>query len=177
MHIIITGGVQSGKSTLAAELVQFLNSQRVSLAGILAQGLWQDNQRQGFDLIDLKSGAKYPLARRRPELENSLGNRGEIPFQFFEQGLAAGFRALDMEACRNSSVIMVDEVGKLELFGEGWASLLEPLLLIKSAVHIWIVREGLVKKVVRTWYLESAEIIHVEDEDSFAKLKTILKTI
>ncbi len=171
MQIIITGGRQSGKSTLAARLVQFLNSRGVTLSGILAIGLWQDNQRQGFDLVDLKTGVKCPLARRQTDSRGST----ITPFQFFDKGIAAGARALDAERCRDTSVIMVDEVGKLELNGEGWAPFLDPLLSIRSAVHIWIVRENLVEKVSRRWKLEPVEIIHVEDDNSFVKLKTLLK--
>ena len=170
MQIIITGGVQSGKSTLAARLVYFLNSRGVSLSGILALGLWQDDQRLGFDLVDLKTGAKCPLARRCVD----LGSSPIMPFKFFDQGLAAGAGALDQVRCRDTSVIMVDEIGKLELGGEGWARFLEPLLSISSAVHIWVVRENLVEKVCRRWNLESVKIIHVKDDDSFAKLKTLV---
>ena len=171
MQIIITGGRQSGKSTLAARLVQFLNSRGVTLSGILALGLWQDDQRQGFDLVDLKTGAKCPLARRQTDPED-----GTIrPFKFFEKGLIAGAKALDRECCRNTSVIMVDEVGKLELNGEGWARFLEPLLSIRSAVLIWIVRANQVEKVSRRWNLEPVEIIHVEDDGSFEKLIFFLK--
>ena len=171
MQIIITGGRQSGKSTLAARLVRFLNSRGVPLSGIIAIGLWQDDQRQGFDLFDLKTGVKCPLARRQADSEGSA----ITPFQFFDKGLALGAEALDKERCRDTSVIMVDEVGKIELGGEGWARFLDPLLSIRSAVHIWIVRENLVEKVSRRWNLEPAEIIHVEDENSFAKLKILLK--
>ncbi|MEA3347684.1 MAG: hypothetical protein U9Q39_01350 [Pseudomonadota bacterium] len=57
----------------------------------------------------------------------------------------------------------------------GWARFPDPLLSIQTAVHIWIVRESLVEKVGRRWSLEPAEIIHVEAENSFAKLKIITK--
>ena len=70
---------------------------------------------------------------------------------------------------------MVDEVGKLELNGEGWDRFLDPLLSIRSAAHIWIVRENLVEKVSRRWNLEPVEIIHVEDDGSFEKLIFFLK--
>ena len=171
MQIIITGGRQSGKSTLAARLVQFLNSRGVTLSGILALGLWQDDQRQGFDLVDLKTGVKCPLARRQTD----SGDNTITPFQFFDKGIAAGARALNEERCRDTSVIIVDEVGKLELQGEGWARFLDPLLSIRSAVHIWIVRENLVEKVRRKWNLQQVKIIHVEEDDSFEKLKIVLK--
>jgi nicotinate-nucleotide pyrophosphorylase len=47
--------------------------------------------------------------------------------------------------------------------------------IMVTAVHIWIVRESLVEKVCQRWNLEFVEIIHVEVENSFEKLKTVLK--
>jgi len=169
MHIIITGGIQSGKSTLTAALISFLKEEKISLAGILAPGLWRDNQRQGFDLIDLRSCKKYPLARRRPEL-----NEIDLtPFEFFQEGLNAGSRALALENCRKASVIIIDEVGKLELNNSGWANSLQPLLTLNTALHIWVVREKLVDAVRKKWQLDQVEIVDIKNEDSWARLKNL----
>ena len=78
-----------------------------------------------------------------------------------------------MEYCRDSSIILVDEVGKLELQEKGWAPFLEPLTTITSAIHIWVVRESLVEKVRRKWNLQQTEVIHIGEHDSFDRLKTI----
>lgn len=169
MQIIITGDVQSGKSTLAAGLVKFLDDRGVAMAGILATGLWKDDQRQGFDLVDLKTRETTPLARR-----NVNPADGSItPFQFFDTGMAAGENALDPARCRDAAVIMVDEVGKLELKGKGWASFLDPLLFIRSAVHIWIVRESLVGEVCNRWKFQTPAIVRVDDGDSLERLKAL----
>ncbi len=169
MQIIITGDVQSGKSTLAAGLVRFLNGRGVTMAGILAAGLWKDDQRHGFDLVDLKTREKTPLARRSIDPAD-----GSItPFQFFGTGMAAGENALDPARCRDASVIMVDEVGKLELKGKGWAPFLGPLLFIRSAVHIWIVRESLVAEVCNRWNFQTPAIVRVDDGDSLERLKAL----
>ncbi len=132
-------------------------------------GLWKDNLRQGFDLVDLKSGDKIPLARRRIDPDSTA----LTPYQFFDNGLAAGVNALDVERCRTSSVIMVDEVGKLELNGDGWSKFLHPLLSIKSVVHIWIVREKLVEDVCKKWDLAQTEIVHVNNSNALEKLKKL----
>ena len=170
MHIIITGEVQSGKSTLAGDLVSFLKEENISLAGILAPGLWKDNQRDGFDLVDLKTGILTPLARRRKNPDNTA----ITPFEFFTEGMAAGKKALDVNTCRNAHVIMVDEVGKLELEGRGWAGFLDPLLSLEAAIHIWIVREYLVEEVIKKWSLMGVEIIYANHKMAFERLKAFI---
>ncbi len=169
MHVIITGGVQSGKSTLAADLVLFLKDRGVPIAGILATGLWKDNQRHGFDLTDLKTGITTPLARRVNRQENTA----ITPFEFFDQGMAAGERALGAEGCAHARMIMVDEVGKLELMDRGWAPFLPSLVLISRAVHVWVVRENLVEAVCRRWHLDRVEIVHVSDTAALERLKRL----
>lgn len=169
MHVIITGGVQSGKSTLAAGLVSFLKDRGLPIAGILATGLWKDNLRHGFDLTDLKTGITTPLARRVSRQES----RAITPFEFFDQGMAAGKGALDAKSCAHARMIMVDEVGKLELMDQGWAPFLTGLILIPRAVHVWIVRENLVKAVCRHWHLDRVEIVHVSDTAALERLKRL----
>jgi len=164
--IIITGGAHSGKSTLAAGLSEFLKQKNITMAGILALGLWKDNQREGFDLVDLATNVKTVLARRQIDPFNS----SMMPFCFFDKGMEAGAKALDPELCRKFKVIMVDEVGKLELKGEGWAPLLEPLLSIESAIHIWIVRDKFLPGVLKKWNLKEAAIVNVNETGCLEKL-------
>ena len=80
-RIILTGAVQSGKSTLAALLVKQLKGKSIPMAGILAKGLWENDQRAGFDLIDLKTGLSTPLARRSAPADGprQAGNALSVP--------------------------------------------------------------------------------------------------
>lgn len=169
MQIIITGDVQSGKSTLAAGLITFLEKRGVAMAGILASGLWKDDQRHGFDLVDLKTGVTTPLARRKIDPADG----GITPFQFFGPGMAAGKQALGAVRCRDAAVIMVDEVGKLELKGRGWAPFLDSLLSMEPAIHIWIVRESLVEAVCQRWQFQTPAIVRADDGDSLERLKAL----
>ena len=169
-RIILTGAVQCGKSTLAEKLIGRLKGQNMAMAGILARGLWKDNQREGFDLVNIRTGKVTPLARRTadPDPQNS----GKVPFSFFKQGVAAGYDALSVAACKNAAIILVDEIGKLEAKGLGWASCLSPLLALFHALHIWIVRENLVHRICGIWPVERTTIIHAADPDALLKLTT-----
>lgn len=169
MHVIITGGVQTGKSTLAAALVAFLKAENVSIAGILATGLWKNDRRQGFDLTDLATGTTTSLARRVDIAQNTA----ITPFEFFETGMLAGEKALDAKRTANAAMIMVDEVGKLELMGQGWAPFMSSVVFNSRAVHVWVVREDLVRDVCARWSLDRFEIVHVDDKDALDRLKKL----
>ncbi len=167
-RIIITGAVQSGKSILAASLIKRLKNRNIQTAGILAKGLWKNNEREGFDLIDLKTDQTIPLARR--SIQPDIQNRNKTPFIFLEAGIAAGQKALSVSSCKDAEVIVVDEVGKLEIQGMGWASCLKALLTLTRPVHIWIVRTNLVEKICQIWRVGKTEIVYVKDDEALTKL-------
>jgi nucleoside-triphosphatase THEP1 len=169
-RIIITGDVQSGKSTLAALLVQHLKHKNIRAAGIIARGLWKDDKRDGFDIVDLSTGQTTPLARRIPRTD--MRNISQTPFKFLETGVATGRKALSLEQCTHAGLILVDEIGKLEVRRLGWAPCLAPLLALSQTVHVWIVREHLVKEIRRIWQVAKTEVIHVTDPDALQKLIT-----
>ena len=166
--IILTGEPQEGKSTLLANALEKLSD--MQLAGILARGLWKNDLREGFDLIDLASGQTTPLARRNP-----LATPGTIPFTFFEQGMTAGIHALDPIRCRDADLVCVDEVGKLEIKNKGWAPLLPPLLELEHPVHLWVVRRELVEAVSLKWHLTEPTIVSVNDFKALTTLVALIR--
>ncbi|RQW89417.1 MAG: DUF2478 domain-containing protein [Geobacter sp.] len=165
--VILSGDGQSGKTTLLSALVELLRREEVKVAGILAEGLWENGVRSGFNLIDLSDNSSVPLSRRIPD--NDL--RNGIPFEFYETGLAAGIKALSPERCTDADVVIVDEVGFLELQGKGWASSLQSLLEIDEMVHVWVVRRKLLDTVRAAWRLEAARTILLEEPDALNSLK------
>lgn len=164
---ILSGPCQSGKTTLLSALANLLRKEYLTVAGILAVGLWEKNVRSGFNLIDLTDGSTTPLSHRIPD----EGLHDGIPFVFYETGFEAGMNALSPEKCRGADVVIIDEVGFLELQGKGWASCLPRLLEIDGKVHVWAVRGKILGKVRSAWGLENAQIISVEEHDALNHLK------
>jgi len=149
------------------KLATHLEQKNLKTAGIIAKGLWKNSIRHGFDLIDLLTGRQVPLARRQ-----KCPDKNKVtPFEFFESGLKFGSKALDKEKCATAKIVFVDEIGKLELSGNGWAPSLFPLLSIKTAVHIWIVRENLINEVCKTWKLKNPVIINCNEKNALNRLK------
>jgi nucleoside-triphosphatase THEP1 len=57
-----------------------------------------------------------------------------------------------------AKLIVIDEIGPLELGGDGWAPAIEQLVSHSSRPMIWVVREHLVEKIARKWTV--GEIYH-----------------
>lgn len=93
--ILVTGAKHCGKTTLVADFIAAMTARKRRIAGILAHGLWKDNLRAGFDLANLSDGRITPLARRRQIPDPRHG----LMFEFFEEGLKAGARALAPRLC------------------------------------------------------------------------------
>lgn len=163
---ILTGQLHSGKTTLLFQLLRHLRKEGVTVSGIIAEGLWHNGIRSGFNLIDVSNDTLTPLCRRRNDDEP----RQATPYIFYEEGLAAGKRALSIERCANADVILVDEVGPLETRGMGWAPYLAPLLRLNVPVHVWVVRHTCLEQIRDRWQLENAEIIDVTEASALSRL-------
>jgi len=173
-RIVITGPVQSGKSSLAWNLIKKLQQLSIPMAGFIAQGLWKNNQRCGFNLVDLKTKMITPLAKRNSP-ENSQPSSGKVPYTFFKEGINAGYRALMPEVCKEAKIIMVDEMGRMEIQGQGWAPCIDPLMVLKHPIHIWIIREALVSPICQLWPFKKTDIIHVHNDLAVEKLLALCK--
>lgn len=147
--VIITGDTGSGKTTLAAAVVELLAARGVGVGGILAPGSWRDGYRWGFDLVDVATGRRVPLAARDgPEGWLAAGGYRVNPV-----ALEAGRQALAAARQGMAQVVMVDEVGPWELSGRGWAEELDALAAAPPPLLVLVVRRRCVDAVVARWRL------------------------
>jgi nucleoside-triphosphatase THEP1 len=122
--ILVTGKVNSGKTTLMKKLIEQESLQGNFPAGIIAPGVFQNGEKIGFNVTDLSTGKSKPLAR--------VGNAesykfSEGRFVFSKAGFDFAKKAL--LNFRPRGVVFLDEVGPLELKGGGYAACLEKLLV------------------------------------------------
>ncbi|HAH05728.1 MAG TPA: hypothetical protein DCM05_04245 [Elusimicrobia bacterium] len=148
----VTGERGAGKSTLIAELAQSLREAKLSVGGVLAQGLWKEGRREGFDAVDLLTGQARPLCRRGA-VEGWTPLRA---FSFSPEGLEFGRRALADARLHEVDVLLIDEVGPFELQGGGWASELDVLVSQRRKPMVWVVRSSLVDAVKERWKLQES---------------------
>jgi nucleoside-triphosphatase THEP1 len=84
------------------------------------------------------------------------------PFRFMPEGILFGRNALSSARMRNDNLIVVDEVGPMELEGGGWAPELDRLTGDGKNVMMWAVREHLVTDVCARWNLREIRIVNAQ---------------
>ena len=164
--IMVSGPKHCGKTTLVEKFVAFAAGQGLRMAGILAKGLWKDNLRTGFDLINLSSGYRTPLARRRDQLHP----QHRLIFDFLADGMQAGLEALSLDACRPADIVVVDEVGRLEARGQGWAPCLSTLLTLDKPLIILVVRLNCIQRIGDLFAIPGAPVIDAGKSGAFDQL-------
>jgi nucleoside-triphosphatase THEP1 len=156
--VIVTGPTGSGKTTLTHAVVERLRERGLRVAGILAPGYLAEGRRTGFDIVNLATGERTPLAR---EQEQVVGPHPRWSrFAFSETGLALGHKALTVDA-RGADVVIVDEVGPFELSGGGWAGALDELANGFTGGLLLVVRESVVDAVRARWGSAQSVVVHV----------------
>ncbi|OQY19010.1 MAG: hypothetical protein B6I36_05445 [Desulfobacteraceae bacterium 4572_35.1] len=156
---ILTGERGRGKTAALQILVAELKRYQINISGIIARGLWHNGKRSGFDVLDLHSGQSTPLCRVS-DRDDGVRNG---PFYFYEEGLSAGKQALSASSYEQAELIVVDEVGPLELGGKGWAAQLDSLLVSSRCPVVLSVRPRLVNAVIEHWSLPAVEVWQLDE--------------
>lgn len=139
--VILTGERGEGKTTLCLSLAEEAKRLGWTVGGIASPGEWKDGRREGYWVRDLSSGEERKLVTRSSNVET----RHVGSFTFSPEGFAFGRRALETAIKANVQLLIVDEIGPLELCGEGWAQ--ELMHMQKNdapCVMVWAVRPNLI---------------------------------
>jgi nucleoside-triphosphatase THEP1 len=146
--VILAGETGCGKTTKAGEVVETLRRQGLKVGGFLAPGVIAGGRKAGFNLVDLSSGETVQLCSENVGDEQAVQRWGR--FEFRREGLAFGREALTANAT-NADVLVVDEVGPLELGGGGWAETLDLAVSSFAGPILLVVRHALVDAVKSRW--------------------------
>jgi len=156
--ILITSGVNSGKTGMMKHLVNKEKSSGNKPSGIIAEGIFASGEKIGFDVKDLSSGESMPLARISPEKKNGF-SAGKYFFS------AEGFRFAKMALMnyRPGGAVFLDEAGPLELADEGYAGCLSTLVSSPVRVLYVSVRSGCLAQIREKFFrgLKQVKIIKV----------------
>ena len=135
MNILLTGARGAGKTTVCRKLAEMARAKGFQPQGVVCPALYDDvGIKVGFEAEDAGSGERWLLAHT--DLESGGPQIG--PYVFDSFGLARANGVLE-RACQGSELLMLDEVGPLELKrGEGFAPILS-ILPLQGQGHVFIV--------------------------------------
>jgi nucleoside-triphosphatase THEP1 len=167
---IISGKISSGKTTFAKKLALELKSHNVPVGGIISEKVVSDSQVSGYDLIDIETNKSEILLRRSDEaVEDRIGR-----FGIFAGGIDRGNAILTRVRLSDNTIVIIDEVGVLELGDKGWSGSLTEILKTSNKQLLIIVRENLIEEVMRKWNICEPVVFKVPETDYMTAANIIM---
>jgi nucleoside-triphosphatase THEP1 len=157
--VIITGEIHQGKTTFAQKIVADLLEQKIRIAGFFSVGLNENGIRTGFNLVDIGSSRQIELCSDKKNEKRLKFGR----YYFNSDAISLGNEILNSNNLSDKQLIVIDEVGHLELNGQGWSNAIENITRIITTPQLWIVRKSLVQKISRRWNIGNAYIFDITE--------------
>ncbi len=150
MKVILTGEINSGKTSYLKELV----AQSNAYAGILSVKKFENERFEGYDLFDVDSKSTHEFIRL------SLASESITKRFVFDQKMFRYADKLIKKGIDQGKTIIIDEVGPLELSGGGFDCTLRQCLE-SGFSYLIVVRRGLVDAVIQRYELKGVEIMEI----------------
>ena len=157
--VVVTGPTDGGKTETVTAIAERMRTEGVPVAGFVQPGEFEDGKKIGFRLRDLATGEEAALATMGDRSEGEFGTR----FQFSEEGFRLGREALSRSG--PASVVIIDELGPIELRGQGHMPAVRRALAVPDLVGaVIVVRRALVPSLLAELDASDAVVIDVEVE-------------
>ena len=144
--IILTGDQGDGKTRLIKDLIESHEKHTIHFAGFYSEGSWLDGERDKYRIVNILNQASELLCER----DDPVSDIRSGPFNFRQTGIAFGCDILKNITPDKKTVVIIDEIGPLELRDEGWAKCMDELLQVRQTM-IWTVRPALLDAVIAKW--------------------------
>jgi nucleoside-triphosphatase THEP1 len=155
---LVTGSIRGGKTTFLTNLIVRLKQSKLKVGGILCPGKFSSGKRSAFSLKNIQNGAELPMASNLETAGWFKYRRFWFNPEAFKQGeiwIREGLK-------KNTQIMVIDELGPMELEGSGWSVLLNDLAKTAVPVQLWSVRESIIEEVMKRWSIPSSNLIHIE---------------
>ena len=156
--LIISGPVHGGKTTFVNGLAAVLKDHGTDLDGFICKGRFTGGERSAFTLVDLDDGSEIAFATiiKMPGWERFRR------FYINPEALVKGEQIIRRAIRKGVKVLVVDEVGPLELEGGGWSGILEVLAGERSLMQIWVARQQIVESLKQKWNIPEENVFRLE---------------
>jgi nucleoside-triphosphatase len=156
LKFFIMGMPGTGKSTMIRNIIDFLKDKGKKVGGIFCPEIREEGVRVGFEIIDLLTGRRGILSHVRLSSGPSIG-RYRVNLQGISQiGVTALYNAI-----QKADVIIIDEIGPMELQGEDFQKAvirtLEASKPILGIIH-WKITHPIVNRIKERIDVEIFEV-------------------
>jgi nucleoside-triphosphatase len=123
----ITGLPGAGKTHALIKVIEMLESEELVVGGMITEPIVEDRRRCGFSVTDWATKEKQVFAHTDIESKFMVGKFG-VDLDRLEE---VGVNAL-MKACDDADVIVIDEVGKMEVESKAFVDAVKHALDIEK---------------------------------------------
>jgi nucleoside-triphosphatase THEP1 len=131
--VIITGAIGVGKTTVCRKLIEIARNQGYSCGGILTYKTVDES----IVIEDVQSGEREVLASSRRAYDGPSTAR----YCFNPRGIDFGIQAIDRGI--SAELLVIDEIGQLELRQEGFVRVIELIKAGKIKHCVLVIRKEL----------------------------------
>jgi nucleoside-triphosphatase THEP1 len=148
MIYILSAPIQSGKTT---SLINW-SAARKDVHGILTPVIHGMREFMNAETKEL-----FPMEAKGDEETLIVGK-----FIFSKAGFDKAIQIIS-DAITKEGWLVIDEIGPMELRGEGFCNVLKQLLKIRTGKTILVVREGMTEKVKICFMINATEVNSIDD--------------
>ena len=159
---ILTGRINQGKTNFTLQLVKMFQNQGLTVRGFITLGNTNDSSRNAYKIKNLQSGEETALCSTQPDLEKLNFGR----FYFEESGIKKGRNIIAQTLAQPTDLLVIDELGPMEINNQGWAPAVENVVKENSTAQFWVVREKLVKPMMRKWNVGDIIVFELESDST-----------
>ncbi|MDH7507969.1 MAG: NTPase [Methanomassiliicoccales archaeon] len=127
IKIGITGLPGAGKTHALLKVIEMLEASEMKVGGMITEPIIEDNKRLGFYVIDWQTKRKAILASTEIRSKFMVGKFG-VDLSALEE---VGVEAI-LKACETADVVVIDEVGKMEVESEKFVNAVKAALEIEK---------------------------------------------
>ena len=169
---IVTGSVGEGKTTQIQKIVEHLKEKNISIGGILSPRIIENGTTTGYDIVDITTNERTAFLRKTSDGDSPQIGR----YSILSEGMKKGHKALK-NSRRNKQIVVIDEVGRLELEDKGWAEYLNYLLHGSPCNLILSVRDRFMDEVIDKWDLKEYKVLPISASDYLTSSEIIARHI
>ncbi len=157
---LVKGKMDGGKTTFIKNLIDMLKQKNIRVGGIFSEKVFENNKKIGYDLVNIKTGGSKIFLRKNSNNTEKIGIYGIVP-----EAIRTGNEALSPENNTEEHIIIIDEVGLLELNGKGWAKSLNKLTQHNGSHLLIAVRDNFAEKVIEKWKFKNIHVFDIEQNE------------
>jgi len=170
---ILTGSIGQGKTTFIQKIVENFQSKGTVVGGIYSPRVMQGETTIGYDIIDINTNEREIFLRQNTAEKNMKIGRFNINLQ----GLQKGIKTLKSSMDSNTQIVIIDEVGKLELDNNGWASGIDELIKRKQNHLLLVIRDRYIEQIIDKWEINNYQVFDIKENTFTSINNTIHRSI